>query len=77
MSRPMRIGLAMGAAGASAALAIATTAFPHWIELVFRIDPDGGSGSTEWLFVVALFALAVAFSLIAHAERRPVAGGPR
>jgi hypothetical protein len=67
----------MCAAGASAALAIATIAVPQWTELVFHIDPDGGSGSTEWLFVVALFALAVVCSLIANAERGPVAGGIR
>ena len=77
MSRHVRFGLAMCAAGASAALAIATIAVPQWIELVFHIDPDGGSGSTEWLFVGLSFALAVVFSLIADAARRPVADGTR
>ena len=42
----------------------------NWIELVFGVDPDGGSGALEWLIVGGLFVLAVAFSALARAEWR-------
>ena len=40
-------------------LAILTAVNPQWIEAVFGIDPDGGSGGLEWVTVVAFGALAL------------------
>lgn len=58
----------------SAALFVVTLAWPDWIELVFRVDPDHGSGWLEWAIVASAFALMVTFSMGARREwRRPVA----
>lgn len=50
-------------AAASAALLVVTMAWPDWIELVFRLDPDHGSGWLEWAIVVVAFALTMTFSM--------------
>jgi hypothetical protein len=46
----------------SALLTVLTMDWPDWIEGLFGVDPDAGSGSREWgitlAFVVATVALA-------------------
>lgn len=32
----------------------------NWIELLFGIAPDGGNGTTEWLYAVASISAAAA-----------------
>lgn len=59
-----------GLAVLAAVLGGLTVAWPDWIEEVFGIDPDGGSGLVEWLVVVVLAATAVVSGLLARAERR-------
>jgi hypothetical protein len=63
MSRPVRkrlwVELALGLA--SCILFLLTLATPEWIELVFRVDPDNGSGALEWAIVACL---AVACSVL-------------
>jgi hypothetical protein len=51
-------------------LALLTVIRPDWIELAFRIDPDAGSGSLEWLIVVIATAIALATSAGAIFEWR-------
>ncbi|MBC7592359.1 MAG: ABC transporter permease [Kineosporiaceae bacterium] len=43
-------------AGISSILAIATAVHPQWIEALFRIEPDRGSGALE-LVTVTVFGL--------------------
>jgi MFS superfamily sulfate permease-like transporter len=51
-------------------LAALTLLWPDWIERVFGVDPDGGSGLDEWLIVAAAFSVAVASALLARREWR-------
>lgn len=46
------------AAGIATAIAtVLTLLVPEWIEVVFRVDPDHGDGSLEWV-IATCFALA-------------------
>ena len=60
-------------AAISAALLVVTIVWHDWIEIVFRVDPDHGSGWLEWLIVILAFGLTLTFSISARQEwRRPV-----
>jgi hypothetical protein len=50
------------------------TIFSHsWIEGIFGWDPDHGNGSVEWLIIVGLLAVSVAFFTVSRAEVRRLA----
>jgi tetrahydromethanopterin S-methyltransferase subunit E len=51
-------------------IAVVTIFWHDWIETIFGADPDKGSGSAEWLVVVALFAVTVALAVFARMEWR-------
>ena len=53
----------------SAALLLLTLLWKDWIELVFRVDPDGGSGALEWAITAVALAVAVASGVLAHRDR--------
>lgn len=57
---------------ATAGLAVTTLISREWIEAVFGIDPDRGSGLLEWAVVVALAVATVALGLLAGVEWRRV-----
>jgi hypothetical protein len=52
----------------TAALLLLTLISREWIEEVFGVEPDAGSGALEWAIVIALAVATVAFSLLARAE---------
>jgi tetrahydromethanopterin S-methyltransferase subunit E len=57
--------------GSVTGIAAVITLFWHdWIEAVFRIQPDGGNGSAEWLIVVILLLVTAALALGARREWR-------
>jgi hypothetical protein len=60
----------MGIACLTALMAVITTVWHDWIEVVFGVDPDRGSGSLEWLIVVALAVASFSFAALARAELR-------
>jgi hypothetical protein len=67
----LRFWGACGVAVAGAALTLLTLASPTWIELLFGIDPDAGSGALEWA-LAALPVAAIAGALLARVEWRRV-----
>jgi len=54
----------------SSVLAIVTIAWPNWIELVFRADPDHGGGALEILITAVLIAAAITSALAVRAQIR-------
>jgi hypothetical protein len=67
---PRRFRLELGLAAISAALLLATILWRDWIEIVFRVDPDHGSGSLEWMIVAVTALSAVTFAALARVEWR-------
>jgi len=57
----------------TAGLFVLTLVSRDWIEEVFGVEPDAGSGALEWGIVIALAAATVLFGWLARAEwrRRP------
>jgi len=45
-----------------------TLVSPQWIEIVFGVDPDEGSGALELAISVAFLAIAVTSALLARSE---------
>jgi hypothetical protein len=48
-----------------AVLAVVTIVDPQWIEQLFTVAPDHGSGDAEWGLTVAFGAASVVASLLA------------
>jgi hypothetical protein len=71
-----RFWVETGLAMVSAALAIITWAWSDWIEIVFRFDPDAGSGAVEWAIVAIAVCATVVFSALARSEWRRAAAQP-
>jgi hypothetical protein len=55
-------------AGICAVLAVLTAIWPQWIEEVFGVEPDQGSGSFEWLVVLSLGIVAAISAEVARRE---------
>jgi len=57
-------------AALTAVLAVITTAWPQWIELLTGADPDGGDGLLEWALVGGLASVALISAGLAIREAR-------
>jgi len=65
-----RLWTELGLAVLSISLFVATLVLPDWIEVVFGIDPDRGSGALEVLISVVSLTGTLGFALLAHLEWR-------
>jgi hypothetical protein len=59
----------------TAVLAIVTLVWHDWIETVFGVDPDAGSGAVEVLIVVTGFAASLLFFRLAWRGHRQSPAG--
>jgi len=50
--------------------AVITLLWHDWIETVFKVDPDSGNGSAEWLIVLVLLLTTVTLASGARREWR-------
>lgn len=66
----MRFWVQVALCTATAALGIATFVWEDWIAVVFRLNPDIGNGSVEWMFLLLLAIMTVSFSGGARLEWR-------
>jgi hypothetical protein len=72
-----RFWIELALAAVTGVLAVVTLISHEWIEIVFGVDPDGGSGALEWGIVVVLALATVVFALLARVEwRRSAAADP-
>jgi hypothetical protein len=68
-----RYWLELALAAVTAFLAVLTLITAEWIEAIFGVDPDGGSGALEKGIVVGLAVVALAFAWLARRESRRLA----
>ncbi|MFN8464454.1 MAG: hypothetical protein U0X20_02850 [Caldilineaceae bacterium] len=54
----------------------ATILWPEWIELVFRVEPDAGSGALEWAIAGATLVISIVCLILMRVEWRRVAAQP-
>lgn len=66
----------LGLAAVTGIMTIVTLISREWIEIVFGVDPDNGSGALEWLLVAALAAATLIFGMLARLEWRRTGGLP-
>ena len=57
-------------ASVTGVLAIITLFWHDWIETIFGVDPDKGTGSTEWLAIVILMIVTTILAADARLEWR-------
>ncbi|MEU4426141.1 ABC transporter permease [Actinoplanes sp. NPDC024001] len=68
-----RFWVELGLAGLTAVLTVVTLISREWIEIVFGVDPDGGSGLLEWAIVAGLGLATLLFAVLARLEWRHAA----
>lgn len=51
-------------------LALLTALDPDWIEEVFKVDPDAGNGSLEWLIVAGFGVLVLSAAALGRRHDR-------
>ena len=70
LERRTRFWVEIVLAAISCVLLVLTLVWRHWIEAVFRVDPDNHSGYVEWLVVAALLSSTIVFAILARTESR-------
>jgi hypothetical protein len=65
-----RFWLETGMALVTGILFVITLLWHDWIEIIFTVDPDQGSGLLEWLIVGALLVVTSALFVLALYEWR-------
>ena len=65
-----RFWLETGMAIVTSILFVITLLQRDWIETIFGIDPDSGSGALEWLIVGALLLVTITLFILASYEWR-------
>jgi MYXO-CTERM domain-containing protein len=73
VSHPLRARIETGLALLCGVLTVLTLVWSEWIEALFHVEPDGGSGATEWVIVAVLALVTLALAAAARADRRRAA----
>jgi hypothetical protein len=68
--RSRRFRIEASLAAVTFVLAVLTIVWRDWIEIVFRVDPDHGSGALEWWVVAALALASLTLGVLARIEWR-------
>lgn len=66
----LRFWLEVGLGTVTSILFVVTLFWRDWIEIVFQIDPDNGSGVLEWLIVGILLVATIVLFALARLEWR-------
>ena len=78
---PLIFWIEAGLTLVNAGLLVLTIVEPDWIEAIFKVAPDEGSGATEWAVIGLTLLLTIVFFVLARAEWRramtPVYDAPR
>jgi hypothetical protein len=70
MGMRLRFWIELAVGGIALLVCLLTVISPEWIEGLFKVEPDGGSGELEWAIVGVLFSMALTLSLMARTEWR-------
>ena len=71
----VRLRVEVALAALSACFFVATLVLPDWIEVVFGIDPDRGSGALEVLVSVVSLTVSLGLAVLARIEHHRI--GPQ
>ena len=66
----IRARIELGLSAVFAALTVATLIWPTWIESLTGLEPDAGTGETEWWIVVLLGLVTIALGLVGARDYR-------
>ncbi len=70
MHRIVRAGIETVLAVLALVLAAVTAVWPTWIESLFEVSPDAGTGETEWWLVVLFVVAAAVAAILARRDFR-------